>query len=88
MSNSKRIKRGYSLYIEKWNSSAKKYINTCIICGHKGYRSVIEEENFCNSLENKAIYRELSRTLGKMDLDEWGRCKDCARIQDKKIGEK
>lgn len=83
MSHGKHTKRGYSLYIENWNRSAKKYINICRICGHKGYSPVIEQGNFCVTLENKAIYRELSKTLCKLELDELGRCKDCARVQDK-----
>ena len=81
MSHSKYTKRGYSLYIEKWNSSAKKYINICAICGHKGYSPVIDDDDFCNSLENKMIYREFSKTLCQMEIDEFGRCADCARIQ-------
>lgn len=83
MSHSKKTKRGYSLYIEKWNSSAKKYINTCAICGHIGYSPVIEEENFCNTNENKVIYQELSKILCKLELDESGRCNVCIRLQDK-----
>lgn len=83
MSHSKHTKRGYSLYIEKWNSSAKKYINTCKICGHSGYSPVIKREDFRSSLENAAIYKELTKTLNKLELDELGRCKDCAKIQDK-----
>lgn len=85
MSHSKNTKRGHSLYIEKWNSSAKKYINTCAICGHKGYSPVIEQASFCTGLEKSMIYKELSKTLCRMDLDELGRCEDCARIQDKGI---
>ena len=45
MSHSKYTKRGYSLYIENWNRSAKKYINTCMICGQKGYSPVIEHKD-------------------------------------------
>ena len=56
MSHSKMTKRGRSLYVEKWNPSAKKYINTCVLCGHKGYSPVIEQDYFCNTLEKKAIY--------------------------------
>lgn len=82
MSHSKHTKRDYSLYIEKWNCSAKKYINICAICGYKGYNPVIEQKNFCNTLENKAIYKELSKTLCKLELDEFGRCKYCAEIYD------
>ena len=84
MSHSKHTKRGYSLYIEKWNRSAKKYINICAICGHKGYSPVIEQGDF--PIKNNVIYKELSKTLCKLELDESGRCKDCARIQDKLSG--
>ena len=83
MSHSKFTKRGCSLYLEKWNPAAKKYINTCKICGHKGYSPVIEQEGFCNNLPNKAIYRELKRTLDMLSLDELGRCECCARLQEK-----
>ena len=84
MSHSKYTKRDYSLYIENWNRSAKKYINTCMICGQKGYSPVIEQKDFCDSLENKAIYKELKKTLREMRLDELGRCADCAKVQDAK----
>ncbi len=83
MSHSKYTKRGYSLYLEKWNKSAKKYINTCKICGHKGYSPVIEDKDFFTTLENKAIFSELSKTMYKLELDEHGRCADCAKVQDK-----
>ncbi|MEY8392951.1 hypothetical protein D3Z36_16930 [Lachnospiraceae bacterium] len=83
MSHSKHTKRGYSLYIEKWNRSVKKYINTCAICGQSGYSPVIEQENFCDSFENKIIYKELLKTLRKLELDELGRCKICANVQDR-----
>ncbi len=82
MSHSKMTKRGYSLYIESWNRSAKKYINFCSICGCRGYSPVIEQDDFCTTRENKAIYKELSKTLCKLELDELGRCKDCARVQE------
>ena len=81
MSHSNQTKRGYSLYIEKWHRSAKKYINTCAICGHKGYSPVIEHEEFCNHV----IQKELSKTLCKLSLDELGRCEDCAKVHDKHI---
>lgn len=83
MSHSKHTKRGYSIYIEKWNPSSKKYINTCVICGRKGYSPVIEHEEFCTTLENKAIFKELSKTLRKLELDGFGRCVDCAAVQDR-----
>lgn len=83
MSHSKHTKRDYSIYIEKWNKSAKKYVNTCAVCGHKGYSPVIEYEDFCETAENKVIFKELSKTLHKLELDEFGRCIDCARVQDR-----
>ena len=76
MSHSKHTKRDYSIYIEKWDKSAKKYINTCAICGHKGYSPVIEREDFC-----KVTFKELSKTLRKLELDESGRCAYCAGVQ-------
>lgn len=83
MSHSKHTKRGYSIYIENWNKSAKKYINSCILCGCKGYSPVIEYEDFGATLENKAIFKELTKTLHRLEIDEFGRCIDCARVQDK-----
>ena len=83
MSHSKKTKRGYSLYIENWNASSKKYINICRICGHKGYSPVIEQDDFAVTREKKVICTELLKTLRKLELDESGRCKDCAKIQDK-----
>lgn len=85
MSHSKLTKRGYSLYIEKWNTSAKKYINTCAICGQKGYSPVIEQAEFQESLNTWVIYKELTRTLRRMKLDKLGRCEDCARVQDTRM---
>ena len=82
MSHSKKTKRGYSLYLEEWNPSAKKYINVCKICGFKGYSPVIDEEGFCDRTGDGVIYAELKRTLPKLQLDEYGRCEACARVQD------
>ncbi|MCM1399536.1 MAG: hypothetical protein NC225_08665 [Clostridium sp.] len=84
MSHSKYTKRGFSLYLDKWNPSAKKYINVCSICGCKGYSPVIEQEGFCYKMENQTIYNELTKTLHKMELDDFGRCADCAKVQDGK----
>ena len=72
MSHSKYTKRGYSLYIENWNRSAKKYINTCVICGHQGYSPVIERNDFCDSWKNKLIYKELSIPLWMAKPWKWG----------------
>ena len=82
MSHSKFTKRGYSLYVERWNPYAKNFINTCKICGGRGYSPAIEEKDFCRSPENKAIYAELTKILKKLELDKFGRCENCARLLD------
>ncbi len=90
MSHSKTTKRGRSQYIEKWNPSAKKYINICVLCGRKGYNPSIEEHGFIkddmrlgSDLERKAIYSELTKTLKPLSLDNEGRCSDCANRMEK-----
>ena len=82
MSHSKHTKRGYSIYIEKWNPSVKKYINTCSLCGCSGYSPVIEAEDF----KDEVAARELTKTLPKMEIDEYGRCMDCRRLQENAEG--
>ena len=84
MSHSKRTKRGYSLYLERWNPDAKKYINVCKICGRKGYRPMIEEAGFCSDPLHSAIYSELVRTLPRLPLDEAGLCEACAGVMEGK----
>ena len=83
MSHSKYMKRGFSWYIECCNSSAKKYMNTCKICGHKGYSPVIEAEDFFDKnvlySQKKAIYQGLTQTLPKLPLDRLGRCEYCTQ---------
>jgi len=81
MSHSKHTKRGYSISIEKWNRSAKKYINICAICGHKGYSPVIEQDDFRK--KNPVIYNELSKILPRQELDSLNRCEYCAKVHDK-----
>ena len=87
MSHSKMTKRGRSQYLENWNPAAKKYINICKICGHRGYSSAIDEEDFCDILGNGAIRYELKKTLERLDLDELGRCEICARVHDNRDGD-
>ena len=92
MSHSKYNKRGKSLYLDNWNPNAKKYINECSVCGHKGYSPAIEQPDFSSDTDkdpftfsvNKAIYEELTKTFSVLELDEFGRCETCARIQDEK----
>ena len=82
MSHSKFAKRGKSLYIEKWNPSAKRFINTCIICGAQGYNPSIDDAGFVY-FEHRAIRDELKRTLNPLSLDSLGRCDNCARLMEK-----
>ena len=77
-------RRGKSLYIESWNPDAKRFINTCIICGHKGYSPSIEDDGFCDQPFRRAIYDELKKTLKPLPLDSLGRCEQCAAVQDRK----
>jgi hypothetical protein len=76
-------KNGYSLYIEKWNPRAKRYINTCALCGCQGYSPTIDMEGFDDDSERRAIHYELVKTLSPLPLDDQGRCADCARCMDK-----
>ena len=85
MSHSKHTKKGRSLYIEKWNPSAKRLINTCVICGAQGYAPGIDDEGFIydhaqkiSDFEHRAIRAELKRVLKPLSLDALGRCEDCA----------
>ena len=75
-------KRGRSLYIEQWNPDAKRFINTCKLCGRQGYSPSIEEDGFCDDSTRRAIYAELKKALSPLALDEWGRCETCARLTD------
>ena len=82
MSHSKFRRKGHSLYIDNWNPSAKKYINTCCLCGREGYSPSILETDFINSLEREAIYNELTKMFNfSLKLDSFGRCEECAKIQ-------
>ena len=85
MSHSKHNKKGFSLYLEKWNPSSKKYINVCKICGRKGYSQVILADDFYDKNSNihsekRAIYEELIKTLNLLQLDDLGRCNVCAKL--------
>ena len=84
MSHSKFRKGGRSLYTEKWNPSAKKYIRTCVLCGRQGYSPAIMETDFASNPERKVIRDELTRMFpSPLPLDEHGRCSRCAELQDK-----
>ena len=87
MSHSKFTKRGYSHYVENWNPDAKRFINTCAICGHKGYSPAIKEEDFCVDGMKCAISKELTKVLNELRLDELGRCEYCAKIQEESQNE-
>ena len=81
MSHSKfqQRKKGFSLAINKWNRTAKKYINICYICGSKGYNPVILEDSF-----DKVLRDNLLKIHNPLSVDNLNRCEICAKIQDKK----
>ncbi len=81
MSHSKFYKGGYSLYLENWNPSAKKYIRTCALCGKTGYSPAIDAPDFGHDTKNKVIAAELKRTLSPLELDALQRCPVCANVQ-------
>lgn len=89
MSHSKKTKRGHSLYVEKWNASAKNYVNTCKLCGKQGYNPSIEEDGFLHpsptvtDYKHCAIYTELTTIYQPLPLDSLGRCEQCAKVMDK-----
>lgn len=89
MSHSKMTKRGRSQYVEKWNPSAKRFINTCALCGTQGYDPSIEKEGFVreerhlSDLEHRAIRAELMKIYKPLPLDRLGRCEACAKAMDK-----
>ena len=83
MSHSKKTKKGFSLFVESWNPKAKKFINTCKICGKQGYRPTIEDDGFSENPEHCAIYSELSKIMQPLNLDDLGRCEICAKLTDK-----
>jgi hypothetical protein len=66
--------------MDNWNPVAKKYINTCCLCGRKGYSPAIEEADFLIGPERKAIYSELTKIFpSALALDSYGRCDECAQ---------
>ena len=72
------------MYINNWNPSAKKYINTCLICGKQGYSPAIEEDDFIDGLERKVTYVELKKMFSSaVSLDSLGRCEECIKRMDK-----
>ena len=44
---------------------------------------MIEQEDFCTKPVNAVIFKELTKTLNKLELDALGRCADCATVHDK-----
>ena len=89
MSHSKMTKRGRSLYVEKWNPSAKRFIKSCSVCGDVGYDPGIENSGFIHPSENKvdyehrAIYTQLTSIYKPIYLDDLGRCSSCRAAMEK-----
>lgn len=79
MSHSKFNKKGFSLYIQKFNPESTKYINTCSICGRKGYNPSIDCDGFDNDSIRRVMRKELKKSFSMLPLDNYGRCADCAK---------
>ena len=81
MSHSKYTRRGHSWYLEKLRRDAVKYVNTCKVCGFRGYSPSLESED-CTLW--RVIRGDLMQCYPKLELDELGRCPQCAGILDRK----
>ena len=76
---------------------ARRYINKCTICGCEGYSPIILKNDFLDQSsikpyypgggpygENRIIYEYLTKVFKKpLEVDNLGRCEDCARAMDK-----
>lgn len=67
------------------NSYSKRFINTCAICGAKGYAPQIDDPDFADEkfsphrdFSRKALRGMLRRYYKPLPLDGNGRCADCA----------
>ena len=79
MSHSKYRKFGRSYLLERRGKS-EKYINTCAVCGSRGYDPSVDVDNLTQA-GDEIRYRELMRIFPPLALDELGRCTDCARLE-------
>ena len=82
-------KRGKSVYIERLNPSAKRFLNTCVLCQSVGYDPAILDEGFVHPSVNKtdyehsAIFAALTEAYKPLKLDECGRCEECRRAMER-----
>ncbi len=89
MSHGKMVKRGESRYVENWNPKAKRFVNTCALCGAQGYSPAIDEEGFvCDASgkvtdpQHRFIRESLQEIFKPLPLDDLCRCPVCAKILD------
>jgi hypothetical protein len=68
------------------NPHAKRFINTCVMCGKQGYAPQIDDADFAG--DESTVYHRLcrmqlkamlSRYYEPLSLDEAGCCQGCAR---------
>lgn len=83
MSHSKMTRRGKSHYLNSWNPRAKRFIVSCTLCGHVGFRPEILDPDFASSTERRVIRSELEAVLKPLQLDSVGRCETCASVSGK-----
>ncbi len=67
------------------NPDSKRYINTCVVCGAKGYAPQVDDPDFADA--KYTPHRDFSRRMMKsqlrkyykpLSLDAAGRCAGCA----------
>jgi hypothetical protein len=63
---------------------AKRFINTCIICGRQGYAPQIDDADFVSEsmmfhgLVREILQSQLREYFNLLPLDEAGRCEGCS----------
>jgi hypothetical protein len=83
MSHSKMTRRGKSHYLESWNPSAKRFIVSCSLCGHAGFKPEVLEPSFSLTTKGRETRRELEAVLKPLSIDAAGRCETCAHVSAK-----
>ena len=61
-----------------FNSDAKRWINTCVLCKRIGHAPQILRPDFDDHLIRRAIVNALTESYEPLPLDDTGRCSDCA----------
>lgn len=67
------------------NRYARRFINTCIMCGKQGYAPQIDDADFAGNestvyhrFSREKLKEMLSKYFEPLALDDTGRCESCA----------